>query len=94
MLLLNMRKSVGAHLRKSLFSGRMKALFILFFSALNLQMLGDIMFGAMAAIFDCELTNIRKQAYRNRLTDMESRFVVAKQEWGREWDGLNAKYCI
>lgn len=48
MLLLNMRKSVGAHLGKILLSDQMRALFILFFPALNLQMFGNIMFGAAA----------------------------------------------
>lgn len=47
-LLLNMRKSVGAHLGKILLSDQMRALFILFFPALNLQMFGNIMFGAAA----------------------------------------------
>lgn len=63
MVLLNMRKSVEAHLRKILFSDKLRTLFILFFPALNLQMFEDILFGTMAAICDDELTNLRKQAF-------------------------------
>lgn len=63
---LNMRKSVGAHLRKILFSDKLRALFILFFPALNLQMFEDIMLGTVAAICDDELTNLRKKAFTLR----------------------------
>lgn len=57
-----MRKSVGTHLGKIPFSDKMRALFIPFFSALNLQMSEDIMSGTVAATCDDELTNLRNQA--------------------------------
>lgn len=56
-LLLNMRKSVGAHLEKILLSDKMRALVNLFFPALNLPMFEDIMFGAVEAICDDDLIN-------------------------------------
>lgn len=65
-LLLNMRKSVGAHLGKILLSDKMRALVNLFFPALNLQVFEDIMFGAVAAICDDDLISLRKQAFTLR----------------------------
>lgn len=59
-LLPNMRKSVGTHLRKILLPDKMRALANLFFPALNLQMFEDIMFGAVAAICDDDLTNLKQ----------------------------------
>lgn len=67
--LLDVTRLVGAQLGKILLSDQMKALFNLFLPALNLQMLWDIRFEAMAAICDCELTNIRKGALTTRTAE-------------------------
>lgn len=71
MVLLNMRKSVQAHLGKIFFPDKMRALFILFFPALNLQMFEDIMFGTVAAICDDELTNLRNQVFTLRRAEQK-----------------------
>ena len=71
MKLLDVTKLVGAQLGKSLLSDQMKALFNLFLPALNLRMFGDIRFEAMAAICDCELTNIRKGALTTRMAEQK-----------------------
>lgn len=49
----------------------MRALFILFFPALNLQMFEDIMFGTVAAICDDELTNLRNQVFTLRRAEQK-----------------------
>ena len=65
MKLLDVTKLIGAQLGKILLSDQMKALVHLFLPAWGIRV------ETMAAICDCELTNIRKEALTTRMAEQK-----------------------